>query len=303
MDRKSSDFAPLLVAFTTIYLVWGSTYLANAWAVAMIPPFSLAGTRFISAALLMLGFSRLFGQLDFSWQQVRNAAYAGFFLFAMGNGMVVWALQYVDSGLAALVVAFEPLLVVLLMWKMRAERPGCGSWLGLGLGIVGMVLLVGQPKFVSDANWLFGVLAIFIAIACWGYISIWMTTADLPKSLIQSAALQMLTGGLLLVIMALLNGEPQRWVLPDKRVLLSLAYLILFGSIFAFTAFNYLLTKVSPTLIATSTYVNPVVALLLGWGLNNEEVSLQSAGATILLLAGVVFISLQKRKKRTLEEH
>lgn len=299
MLQKQSDTWLILLALATLYVVWGSTYLANAWAIAVVPPFLLAGGRFLLAGTLMMGVSAVFHPIKITRHQIKHAGIAGLMLFALGNGLVVWALQFVDSGIASLMVAFEPLLVVLLMWKIKSDRPGWNSWLGLALGITGMLFLVGQPQFVSDPKWLLGVAAIFGAIFSWGYISIWMTTADLPKSLIQSAALQMLIGGFILIVMGLFNGEWAvfDWVAVTNKALLSFIYLVIFGSILAFTAFNYLLKKVSPTLIVTSAYVNPVIALFLGWWLNHEAISLQSLGATVLLVGGVVFISLDKRKK------
>ncbi|MEM8907919.1 MAG: EamA family transporter, partial [Bacteroidota bacterium] len=298
MNTSSPNFGLLLLAFETIYIVWGSTYLANTWALTALPPFVLAGLRFGIAGSLLLGFSRLFGPWKVTWAQLRHAAFAGLLLFAIGNGLVVWSLQFVDSGIAALVVAFEPLLVVLLMWRMRRERPRWNHWLGLGLGIIGVLFLVGQPQFHTNIEWLLGVLAIFGAIWAWGYVSIWMGTADLPPVLIESAGLQMLSGGLLLLTMGGLHGE---WAmlslsLPSTKALLSLLYLIGFGSILAFTSFNYLVKHVSPTLIATSAYVNPIVALFLGWWLNDEIISTQSFLAASLLLTGVVFITWKRRR-------
>jgi len=229
--------------------------------------------------------------------QIQNAGFAGFFLFAMGNGLVVWALQFVDSGIAALVVAFEPLIVVLMMWKLKNEKPSVNTWGGIILGIVGMGLLVGQPEYMNDVSWLWGIAAIFTAIIAWGYISIWMTDANLPESLLQSAALQMFFGGIILLTIGLLLGE---YPLFDYqkigvRALWSLGYLIIFGSIMAFTAFNFLLKNVSPTKIVTSTYINPVVALILGYYLNKEGISWQSLVAAGLLIVGVVLINWRKK--------
>jgi len=280
------------MAFFTIYFVWGSTYLANAWAVKAIPPFLLAGIRFTVAGGLMLMLGLLFGVKKVTKEQIKNSLFAGFMLFAIGNGMVVWALQYVDSGMAALIVALEPLIVVMMMWWMKAERPKWNSWVGVLLGMIGMVFLVGQPHLASNSQFLLGVVAILVALIGWGYTSIWMTDANLPDSLFQSAALQMLFGGLILLLISSVLGEYNRFN-PDlltSKVLWSLVYLIVFGSILAFTSFNYLLKKVSPTKVVTSTYVNPVVALFLGWWLNSEVINSQSFLATALLIGGVIFI-------------
>ncbi len=295
--KKAAPDFKILLAFVIIYFVWGSTYLANTWAIADMPPFLMAGMRFVVAGVLLYGYCLMIGKKPPTRAQVQNTFFAGLFLFAMGNGLVVWALQFVDSGIAALVVAFEPLVVVLMMWKMKSEKPTLNTWGGILLGISGMGLLVGQPEFINDASWLWGVAAIFGAILAWGYISIWMTDANLPESLLQSAALQMFFGGIIMLGMGLLLGEYPMldYQQIGVRAFWSLWYLIIFGSIIAFTAFNFLLQNVSPTKIVTSTYINPVVALVLGYYLNQEGISGQSLMAAGLLIVGVVLINWRRK--------
>jgi len=295
--ENTAPDAKILLAFFIIYFVWGSTYLANQWAIADMPPFLMAGMRFVVAGVLLYGYCMLTGKKSPTRAQIYNTLFAGLFLFAMGNGLVVWALQYVDSGIAALVVAFEPLIVVLMMWKMKNEKPTINTWSGIILGIIGMGLLVGQPEFINDAKWLWGIMAIFVALIAWGYISIWITDANLPESLLQSAALQMFFGGILMLIMGLLLGEYPLFDYQKigARAFWSLCYLIIFGSIVAFTAFNFLLKNVSPTKIVTSTYINPVVALFLGYYLNKEGISSQSLLAAGLLIIGVISINWKRK--------
>lgn len=299
---SASPSGMIVLAFFIIYFVWGSTYLANQWAIADMPPFLMAGVRFFVAGVLLYGYCAALGKENPTGIQVRNSLKAGFFLFAMGNGLVVWALQYVDSGIAALVVAFEPLIVALMMWRMKAERPSLNTWAGILLGITGMLFLVGQPQYIADVSWLWGIVAIFCAIIAWGYISIWMVDANLPDSLLQRAALQMFFGGILLLLMGILMGELSQVNLAgiEARSFWSLMYLIIFGSIVAFTAFNFLLKNVSPTKIVTSTYINPVVALSLGYYLNQEQLNWQSLVAAGLLILGVVLITWKAKKKRTM---
>lgn len=299
---SASPSGMIVLAFFIIYFVWGSTYLANQWAIADMPPFLMAGVRFFVAGVLLYGYCAVLGKENPTGIQVRNSLKAGFFLFAMGNGLVVWALQYVDSGIAALVVAFEPLIVALMMWRMKAERPSLNTWAGILLGITGMLFLVGQPQYIADVSWLWGIVAIFCAIIAWGYISIWMVDANLPDSLLQRAALQMFFGGILLILMGIVMGELSQVNLAgiEARSFSSLMYLIIFGSIVAFTAFNFLLKNVSPTKIVTSTYINPVVALSLGYYLNQEQLNWQSMVAAGLLILGVVLITWKAKKKRTM---
>ena len=201
----------IIGAFAVVYFVWGSTYLANAWAVRSIPPFLLAGLRFFFAGLLMLLVGLALKQAKVTARQWRNAFIAGFLLFVVGNGALVWSLQYIDSGIVALVVAFEPLLVVLLQWKMRGRRPTIDTLIGIFLGVVGMGLLVGQPTFLADPNWLVGLGAIFLGMLAWAYVSVWIPTADLPNSNFQSAALQMLSGGVLLLVISVFTGDIARF--------------------------------------------------------------------------------------------
>ncbi|MFZ2899665.1 MAG: EamA family transporter [Saprospiraceae bacterium] len=292
-QRNNPDFWLIITAFAITYFVWGSTYLANAWAVKDIPPFLLAGARFTFAGFLMYGIGMAMGQAKVTARHWRNATWAGIMLFVVGNGAVVWALQYIDSGIVALVVAFEPLIVVGFQWKMQGIKPGWNTLVGIALGVIGMVLLVGQPEFVADPHWMTAMAAIFLGMVAWAYISVWLSGADLPNSTFQSAALQMIPGGVILMAIALINGDMAEFSLAAvaPRSWWSLAFLVVCGSILAFTAFNYLLKKVPTDKVVTNTYVNPVVALLLGWWLNHEKISGQSVAASVLLLGGVVLIN------------
>lgn len=296
-DRK---FWFIILSFFTIYVVWGSTYLANAWGVDSIPPFLMAGIRFFTAGWLLLLIARMTGPIQFTKQQLRNSAFVGIMLFSIGNGLAVWSLKYIDSGVSSLFVSLQPLVVTLMLWGWKGEKPQFATWLGIGLGLSGMALLVGQPAFVNSTMALVGVGAIFIALMAWGIIAIWIPDADLPESTMTRTALQMITGGFFLFIISLLLGEWSDFSVENiaPKAYWSLLYLIIFGSLFAMSAFNYLLRNVSPAKVVTNTYVNPVIALFLGWLFNNEEVTQQSILAGSLLLIGVVCITQGKRKFR-----
>ncbi len=292
MQQEGKPGLLIAGAFAIVYVVWGSTYLVNYWAIQAIPPFLMSGTRFVAAGLLLYAVGRLGGHPAGNWVQWRNALWAGVLLLGVGTGGVVWAMQWVDTGIAALIVAFEPLLVVLLLWLMRGKRPGMRSLVGVAVGIAGMALLVWQDALVTNKDTAWGIGVIFFSILSWGYASIWVGRARLPSSSMQTAAMQMLGGGLALCAVAWLSGEWRafQWQQINARAAWAWAYLVLLGSILAFSAFNYLLVRVSPEKVVTTNYVNPVVALFLGWSLNHEHVSLQSLGASALLLLGVFFI-------------
>ncbi|MFK7808729.1 MAG: EamA family transporter [Saprospiraceae bacterium] len=294
-NSSNKEFWLIGISFFTIYVVWGSTYLANAWGVAHIPPFILAATRFVVAGVALFTLSSIGRKNQITKLQIKNTIFAGLMLFAIGNGLVVWALKFIDSGIASLIVSFQPLVVVFLMWLMRSQKPSIYSWIGVLIGLSGMFLLSGQPNFLSDPQWVKGVGAIFIALLSWGICLIWMKDADLPKSIFQSSALQMIFGGTMMYVLSIILGEWRDFEISEVPPIAgwSLLYLIIPGSILTFSAFNYLIKKVSPDKVSTSTFVNPVIALLLGNWLNNEMISTQSVLAAALLLTGVLFINGQ----------
>lgn len=295
MPTDKREFWLIILSFFLIYFVWGSTYLANAWGIQDVPPFLYAAARFICAGVCLFIIARLMEPIVLNRAQIFNTIVCGFFFFAIGNGFVVWALLFIDTGISALIISFQPVLVVVLMWAWKKEKPTIGVVIGLVLGVVGMSFLVGQPDFSSNPQLMKGVLAIFIAMIGWAWVSVWVPTANLPKSIFLSSALQMFFGGLMLLLISIGLGEYKSFDINKitKGSVWIFLYLLFFGSIAAFTAFSYLLKKVSPDKVVTSTFVNPVVALLLGWWLNAEKFSSQSIIAAVLLLSGVLFINGQ----------
>ena len=288
-----SDRFLIIGAFATIYFVWGSTYLANYYALQAVPPFFMAGGRFFAAGTLVFVFELLRGQPLPTRRQWGNALFMGVLFLAFGTGGVVYALQFVDTGITSLMVAFEPLIVVVLLWMLMGKRPGRKTWFGVFLGSAGMLLLVTQQSISADDRSVLGVLRVGVSLLAWALASIYISRVALPESKFQSSSIQMLGGGLALLAFGLIAGEYSEVHLYniDLRAGLSLLYLIFFGSILAFSAFNYLLQNVPADKVATSNYVNPVVALLLGWGVNQEIISAQSLLAAVVLLAGVFFIN------------
>jgi drug/metabolite transporter (DMT)-like permease len=289
----------IIAAFATVYLVWGSTYLVNYLAIREIPPFLMSGTRFLTAGLLLFGVAAL---RKIPWPSLvhwKNSAWAGFMFMALGTGLVVWAEQWVDSGMAALLVSFEPLVVVVLLWVMRGQNPQLNSLLGVALGVLGMFLLVGQPQISTDHNTLIGVAGIAFSLLAWGYASIYIGQANLPTSKMQSAGMQMMGGGVSLLTMSFIFGDYKQfaWENLTGKGIFSFFYLVVLGSLLAFSAFNYLLSKVSPEKVATTNYVNPVVAMFLGWSINNEQITTRSLIAAAIMLTGVFFINGRFVKK------
>jgi len=294
---RSSQTLLIILAFFSIYVIWGSTYLLNKIAVTELPPFMLASFRFITAGLLIFLLCKIMKiNLKISKKQFLNTIIAGFLFLSFGNGVVVWALRFVDSGFAALEISAQPLIVLILLRVIDNKKIKVMSMIGVGLGILGMYLLVNQKQVLSGEDSLLGMAMIFVCLVSWAYGSIFVSKAELPLNYFVNTGYQMITGGIMLMIMSLLFGE--QWSLPNTwsgEVQLSMILLVIFGSIVAFTSFNYLLKVVSPEKVATSTYVNPIIAMSLGWYFLNEQITSQSILAAMVLLTGVYFINTKKR--------
>lgn len=287
----------ILLAFFAIYVIWGSTYLLNKILVTELPPLYLASIRFLIAGVLIFIIARILKyELRISKRQFINTLIAGFLFLVYGNGVFVWALQYVDSGFGALLASTQPLFVLFLMKAMYGQKILPKAILGVFFGIIGMILLVNQQGLSFNENSFIGIIMIFSCILCWSYASVFVSKHELPVNQFVSAAYQMLSAGILLLLASFLFGEtwisPAMWSLPAQ---VSMLLLIVFGSIVAFTSFNYLLKVVPPEKVATSAYVNPVIALLLGWYVLDEKISLQSVVAAFILLTGVYFINRKNR--------
>ncbi|MEL0456335.1 EamA family transporter [Flavobacteriaceae bacterium SZ-1-7] len=286
----------IILAFFAIYVIWGSTYLLNKIAVTELPPFMLAGLRFTLAGILIFIIAKLLKvNISITKVQLRNTTIAGFLFLTFGNGVVVWALKFVDSGFAALEISAQPLVVLILMRIIQGKKISLMSYIGVVLGFIGIYLLVSQKQLISQEGQITGIIMIFVCMISWGYGSLFVGKANLPSNFFVNTGYQMLMGGIMLTIASFCFGEA--WTMPtawSSKVLWSMLALILFGSILAFTAFNYLLKEVSPEKVATSTYVNPIIALILGWYVLNETITMQSIIAAIVLLTGVYFINTNR---------
>ncbi len=284
------------MAFFAIYIIWGSTYLWNKIAVTELPAFFLASVRFLCASVLIFAIALISGKkIGITKRQLKNSIFVAFLFMVSGNGLFVWALKYVDSGFAALLASTQPLFVLLLMRLIDNKKMKLKSIIGVVFGILGMYLLVSQQELVTDEDTLKGILLIFLCVIGWSYASVFVSKADLPKNHLVSTGYQMGIAFFMLTIVSFSLGE--QWTSPfawSSEVQWSMFLLIILGSLVAFTAFNYLLKQVSTEKVATSSYVNPVVALFLGWWILDEALTTQSLIAASILLVGVYFITSKK---------
>lgn len=294
---KKKNIGLIIVAFFSIYVIWGSTYLLNKIAVTELPPLMLAAIRFLAAGIIIFIIAKILGySLAITKTQLKNCFIIGFLFLTFGNGGVVWALKYVDSGFAALEISAQPLVVLLMMRIFEGKKIQPMSMVGVLLGVIGIYLLVSQKELINQEGSAIGMLMIFACMLSWAYGSLFVAKANFPSNFFINTGYQMLAGGTMLLIASFIFGEtwtyPNQWSQP---VLISMILLIIFGSIVAFTSFNYLLRNVSPEKVATSTYVNPIIAMILGSYVLNEQITTQSIIAAIVLLTGVYFINTKKK--------
>jgi len=294
----------IVAALLALYLIWGSTYLAIRFAIETIPPFMMAGARFVAAGLVLWVFASVRGWTP-RWPTAREwgaAAIVGGLLLLGGNGAVVWAEQRVPSGIAALLVATVPLWMVLVDWaRPGGRRPSLGVAVGLLLGLAGLVLLVGLDGLRGTGGVdLAGALVLTFGSITWAIGSIYSKRLPLPKHPIAATGLEMLCGGVLLFAFAAAVGEFGTFdpSAVSTRSLLAWGYLFTFGSLIGFTAYIWLLGVVSPAKASTYAYVNPVVAVLLGWALANEPLTPRMFVAAAVIIAAVALITVAQGAER-----
>jgi drug/metabolite transporter (DMT)-like permease len=282
----------LLLAFFAIYIVWGTTYLGIRYAVETIPPLIVAGFRHLVAGVVLLAWAAARGYRP-TWREWRSSLVLGFLYFAIGHGTVHWAETVVPSGWAALLIASEPIWIAVMAAMTAGERLTVKTMVGLGLGIAGVALLVGEESLSGQRAVVIGSVAIILGTLAWSIGVMYALKAPLPRNAMARAGMPEIVGSLILLALAAITGEFSKFHLASvsPRSAWSLLYLITFGSIVAFTAYTWLLDHVSPTLVSTHTYVNPVIAVLVGWWWAGEEINLQVLVAGLLTLFAVFMIS------------
>jgi drug/metabolite transporter (DMT)-like permease len=291
----------VIAAFAAVYIIWGSTYLAIFYAIETLPPMLMAAVRFLIAGALLYAWSMARSQRAPTLRDWKAAFIVGGLLLLGGNGAVVWAEQTVPSGIAALLVAGTPCWMVLLDWLWKgAPRPGGRTVIGLLLGFGGIALLVGPSAFTAGEGIdPAGALVLLGGSLAWATGSIYSKHAPRPHGALLSTGMQMLMGGLLLLLVGTVTGEWSRVDLEgvSLRSLLALGYLIVFGAIVGYSAYVWLLRVATSARVSTYAYVNPVVAVLLGWALAGETFTVRMAVAAAVIVSGVALITMEEHAR------
>jgi drug/metabolite transporter (DMT)-like permease len=288
----------VILAFLSIYVIWGSTYLAIRYAVATIPPLYTAGIRHLTAGLILLAWCT-WKRLRPTMAQLRASVVIGILFFLIGHGTVHWAEKVVPSGLAALLVAIEPVFVFALSeaaerrWRMNATLLA-----GVILGFAGVALLFGKDLLLSKPGMVTGAVAVLIGAVSWAGGVVYSRRSHLSGKPLLLSTYSLLSGAICLLLVGTVVGEWRDFSIRavSRNSWLGLGFLIIFGSVVAFTAYNWLLERYPPTLVATHTYINPIVAVILGWLIAGEPLTLNVALAAALVIAAVMLVDRGMRQ-------
>ena len=296
-NHQQATRASILAALLTVYVIWGSTYLAIRFAVETLPPFLMASVRFLVAGAVLYGWRRARGFPRPTGAQWRAATVVGGLMLLGGNGGVVWAEQWVESGTAALIVASVPLWMVLLDWlRPGGVAPRRAVWVGILVGLAGVGILMGGPRAEGEMQLAGGIVLVLASIS-WAAGSLYSRRAVLPAPLL-ATGMQMLAGGALLLVASIVTGDlagldPGSFSLKS---VLALVYLIVFGSLISFSSYVWLLRVTQPSVASTYAYVNPVVAVFLGWLLAGEALTPRVILASAVIVGGVALITTARAR-------
>jgi len=289
----------LILAFAAVYIVWGSTYLAIKYAIQTIPPLLMSGIRYGSAGLILYTFARLTGKEKPTLIHWKNTSIIGALLLLIGNGGVATAEKLIPSGMAALIVCSVPMWFALFAWLFfKRGKPGAKVIVGIILGFIGIIVLVGPDSLLNTGTGIspVGILIVSLGSIGWSFGSLFASKAKLPVNHILTTGMQMLSGGLLLILAGTVKGEwadfhPAAF---SANSIIAFIYLVVFGSMVAFSAYSWLMRVAAPSLVSTYAYVNPVIAVFLGWLFFSEPVDKYTIIGSAIIIAALALITRSK---------
>ena len=298
-NSQKSQFS-IFANLGVVYIIWGSTFLGVKYTIEVLPPLLTSAIRFLSAGTILFFFSLLKGQLAPKWSQIRAAATIGFFLTGIGTTVVAYAIKYMPTGLVAMLVATLPVWMILMdYWFFAKSKPNWLTFVGLTVGLIGLIVLINPfGKLNSNEIVIWPTILVLIGSLSWAYGSLLSPYLPLPPQL-QSTAIQMITGGILAGIASFIFEPNALRQIPKMttQTYMALGYLIFIGSLIGYSSYTWLVKNAPPSLLATYAYVNPVVAMILGWLFVGEKLSLKTIIASFIVLFGVILITFGRRKK------
>lgn len=303
LTHKEPSKALIIAAFAAIYLIWGSTYLAIVIAIKSIPALLMAGSRFFIAGILLYAWCRLRGEPAPTAGATGRISFSGIMMLFFGTGAVAWVEQYINSGLAAIIVATLPLWFVILdkrQWKFHFSN----RWIitGLLIGFAGVILLFSDKRSFSLSGDKMKLISFFVMLTgtvCWAIGSLYTKYKPIEGTTSMKAAIQMIAAGIALTLAGLISGERVVWSQVTSESIAAVVYLIVAGSLVGYLAYMWLLSVRPPSLVGTYAYINPIVAVFLGWLVVKEEISRQQIIALLVILSGVILVNFAKEKVHT----
>lgn len=291
----------VILGYAAVYIIWGTTYLGIRFAIETVPPFLMGGVRFLAAGALLYLWTRLRGAPRPPAASWKPALVSGAFLIALAQGAVAWSEQYLNSGLAAVLAGTMPIWMLTFNWaRPRGQRPNAVMATGVAIGFAGVMILLAPWQSADRDVSLLGAAAVLLGVMSWTGGSIYTRTLKITSSHMQTTSMQMLCGGALLTIAGTVSGDWAGFSPGDISLLsaLALAYLVVAGSIVALTAYTWLLRVSQPSRVATYAYVNPVVAVFLGWLLADEVLSPRMAVGVAVIVGAVVLVTMGRVSDR-----
>lgn len=300
-EKKPSQ-ALVIAAFASLYIIWGSTYLAILIALKDIPPFILAASRFIIAGIILYTWCRVKGESTPPLASFTKTSFAGILMLFFGTGSLVWVEQYIPSGVAAIIIATVPLWFVILdkrQWKFHFSNAYIIT--GLLIGFAGVItLFAGNNNFSLTGNKMnfISFIVLLIGSGLWAAGSLYSKYTSTQGSTGMKASIQMMAAGFVSLIPAFISGEQHHFVISQvsAKVYIAIAYLVSFGSLIGYISYVWLLSVRPPSLVGTYAYVNPVVAVFLGWLIASEPIGTRQVAALLIILLGVIIVNFSKEK-------
>lgn len=288
------------LAFASVSLLWGTTYMVIRVGVETFPPMLFAGIRHFIAGVLLLSYFLFIKKTPLPpRREFKHIAVMGLLMLTFGNGLFVWAEKYVNSNIAALLSTLSPFFVFVFSWMAGNEKPSPKLILGLTLGIVGQVaLFYDKWALMEEPEYFWAMLALVAGAICWSYGSVYRRKADLSMNALYFTGWQMLIGGFAFIPFALIKGEQHEMHNIQPEAIWAIIYLIILGSIVAYGSFMYVLAKLPTTVVSMHTYINIIVAVILGWAILEEDLNWMIGISTILTLTGVYLVNQSLRAKR-----